>query len=686
MNVDDSDMDAVDRDHEPLDPSSAKSVLQKLVRDHIAQETVNQKVKECVRDLAMEHEGSPQTLSVEEIRSKIRSKGLVNDVLQSLGVGEDSALEASKKPHSMQKIKGKKGEKFLHLTFHGGSAFIEQQGYETSTLRIHVQFRNQRFTSEEYACVCDPGFQESFLLQLPSFTDTSDTSSNTLFNIKDRIHFVVIRQNADTQRCEVIASEFVDFRPTILRSILEGRTSIRSVKVHGIGMHNSLPTGIIHMKMELIPQMQLNFDAEEIAVMMTQEKDKRVLQERQFLVHAQKWWEEYTSIRPTHKKRLVKLFAEDESGSRKPIFTYLRRVKPSRAIETPLQAARFVSLFKYLHRVNDGLDSIGSGGRNHEQWFSTHAFLSSKQGDVEDHALLLAGIMLEFGLDLYLCLGTKRCTASEDADDDVPFDDKYLLRKKLNQLERGKEEMYMWVMVPDDDGHVWFWDPVSGKRYKHWHESDSRHVGEVPSHPFMTIDCVFNETMFAANCQPSHFISECSFDFNDSREWKPLGSDIVTSVRKRYASPPLLLNPSKIDPYELAETFEIELKALIKEHRHLLGMTCRFDRTLEQTLSPSLVAYETEQSHDVLLDNNEFCLAIKKSIPKGHSFKGFPFEMRSLSVQEALHICNKSFVGKEILEIHGDQVWHAVRCRVCVFPEDVVTVWVMLACRYLNTV
>ncbi len=51
-----------------------------------------------------------------------------------------------------------------------------------------------------------------------------------------------------------------------------------------------------------------------------------------------------------------------------------------------------------------------------ETWRSAHAILSRLQGDVEDHALLLCSLLLGWGLDAWVALGTIQ-TPSTDGEE-----------------------------------------------------------------------------------------------------------------------------------------------------------------------------------------------------------------------------------------------------------------------------
>jgi centrosomal protein CEP76 len=71
---------------------------------------------------------------------------------------------------------------------------------------------------------------------------------------------------------------------------------------------------------------------------------------QKFLEYSNEWWTEYKEIRASHKKRLVKIFAETddrESSVYKPVCTLVSPMLADRLIESPNHAARFVSLIPF---------------------------------------------------------------------------------------------------------------------------------------------------------------------------------------------------------------------------------------------------------------------------------------------------------------------------------------------------
>lgn len=92
-------------------------------------------------------------------------------------------------------------------------------------------------------------------------------------------------------------------------------------------------------------------------------------------------------------------------GGHRPVCSYVTPLSAGRLLDSPRHAARFVSLIPYTK-----VDAVGtgSGAGRMEVWNHFHTFLSLGRGDCEDHAILLCSLLLGFGLDAYVCVGTVR--------------------------------------------------------------------------------------------------------------------------------------------------------------------------------------------------------------------------------------------------------------------------------------
>ncbi|XP_032731697.1 centrosomal protein of 76 kDa isoform X4 [Lontra canadensis] len=281
-------------------------------------------------------------------------------------------------------------------------------------------------------------------------------------------------------------------------------------------------------------------------------------------------------------------------------------------------------------------------------------------GDCEDHANLLCSLLLGYGLEAFVCVGTK-----------------------------AKGVPHAWVMTCGTDGTITFWESLTGHRYIHKPANpDESPVAEQPKplYPYRTIGCVFNHQMFLGNCQPSDSVEICVFDLNDESKWKPMSEEAIKSVCAPGATtslppfPPLCA--STIDASGTSNEIEMQLRLLVSEHRKDLGLTTVWEDQLSYLLSPALASYEFERTTSISAGNEEFQDAIRRAVPDGHTFKGFPIHFVYRNARRAFATCLRSPFCEEIICCRGDQVRLAVRVRVFTYPESACAVWIMFACKY----
>ena len=136
-----------------------------------------------------------------------------------------------------------------------------------------------------------------------------------------------------------------------------------------------------------------------------------------------------------------------------------------------------------------------------------NSFIFPLVQDVEEHALLLCSLLLGFGLDAYVVIGTK-----------------------------SKGQAHMWVMTlgaePDERGGstVTFWESITGQRYIQPNFDPNTQAGKplpLPTHPYRTVGCVFNHAHFYANAQPSDAVSTCRFDLTNETHWKAMSTEAI---------------------------------------------------------------------------------------------------------------------------------------------------------------
>ncbi|KAK2191243.1 hypothetical protein NP493_55g07029 [Ridgeia piscesae] len=634
-------------------------------------------IRDVISETLNESNGKEESLTEDGVLRALKEKGIVDNLMQQLQLTSTNGLPLNGLPVKKATHFVDKDEKFassdaaaktnidptrryLYMQFLGGKAFLEHlqetdalPGQVTSTFTLHINFRGQRFKSRPVPCACEPDLHEAFLLELhkdASGDAARMADATTLLSLGDSVHLVLIKTEA-TGESVLVASHYLEWRSVLAAPHM--RCSM-AVELMGIGSENKVPVGVLDVKLELIPRLSVSLTEDVITEQVRVEKSRQAEHERLFLVYAKQWWKEFLQIRTTHKERLIKIFAQDENGTNRPVCSYVRPLRAGRMLDTPRQAARFVSLLAY-----EKVTTLGGGGRG-EQWTSMHAFLCRNKGDCEDHAVLLCCLLLGFGLDAFVCVGTK-----------------------------GRGATHSWVVTISSDLEVTFWESLTGHRYLHRaiNPNDPPAVPQPkPAYPYKTIGCVFNHQNFYANCQPTDAVELCDFDLVNDARWKAMSEDAVKSVCGHSVNvtwpchPPLC--PSSLDAGLVSNDLERELRALILQHRRDQGLTSAWDDHLSYLLTPALAAYETERVTGLTAGNEEFQQAIRRAVPEGHTFKGYPIQFVHRNARRAFAACLKSPIFEEIVNCRGDHVRLAVRVRVFMYPESACATWMMFACKY----
>jgi centrosomal protein CEP76 len=359
-----------------------------------------------------------------------------------------------------------------------------------------------------------------------SYTDT--------LAIAEPISLVVTRTNERGER-DLLGTHTLEWRSVLTEE--KGKCS-RTIELSGVGPEASISAGLLEMGMETFPKAS-PLQGVFLSAQKETERQQNAERERLFLVYSKQWWKEYLQIRTEHAHRMVKIFAQDEAGVSRCVCGFVRPLRAGRLLDGPRQAARFVSLVPF-ERCHSHVGARRGGGG--DVWSSLHTLLSVKKGDVEDHCLLLCSLLLGYGLEAYVSVG-----------------------------EKARGLAHCWVTTIGSEGAVTFWESLTGQRYRHTNFDPNLQAGApppVPSHPYRSIGCLFNHTSFLANAQPSDSVLTCIFDLGNRSLWKPMSSEALQSVswqQKSQLSCTLL--PPLVDPVLAANTMELELRALMTQHR-----------------------------------------------------------------------------------------------------------------------
>ena len=75
-----------------------------------------------------------------------------------------------------------------------------------------------------------------------------------------------------------------------------------------------------------------------------------------------------------------------------------------------------------------------------------------------------------------------------------------------------------------------------------------------------------------------------------------------------------------------------------------MGLSTIWDDELSYLLTPALAGYEMEHKTGLSAGNEEFQHAIRKNVPDGHTFKGFPIQFVHMNARRALGTCLRCFI------------------------------------------
>lgn len=123
------------------------------------------------------------------------------------------------------------------------------------------------------------------------------------------------------------------------------------------------------------------------------------------------------------------------------------------------------------------------GGLRNETWNSLHTFLCKGSGDSEEHSVMLAGLLLGFGLDAYVAIGS------------------------------SGEGPHAWVVTRSDD-RVMFWESLTGQRM----DSKDARVHRY----YRKVGCVFNHRAFYGNIQVDDIVAHTDWSLEDETMWKSM--------------------------------------------------------------------------------------------------------------------------------------------------------------------
>eukprot|EP00741_Cyanophora_paradoxa_P012378 tig00020610_g11960.t1 len=634
-------------------PAERVAQLRAAISDHLRQANVYSQIREFVSSF-VQQEGSGSTTADERLVQAMHEKGLVADILRSLG---GLALPPAPQPEleppapaaavslseTALETRVLPTRRYLHFKLLGGKAFVDAltvpaaERHEWSVV-VHAQFEGQRFRSRPAPLALEPGFTDAFLIELPQDPDSSrPTAPAALLECASPLQ-VAVTATAPDGHTRLVGTHALEWR----RVLKAGQWSVALELASGAPEGKGTAAGSLEARLELLPRPQPPdlLPAADIDARLQAERAREGEAERRFYAYARAWWKDYLQVRPQHTVRLCKIFAPSEDGAQRPVVSFVRPLRAGRLLDSPRHAARFVSLLPVARE-----EAVGGGPGRPDLWLTPHTFLCKGSGDVADHAVLLCSLLLGFNLDAYVAIGT---------DGAGP---------------------HAWVVTRGPGDRVTFWESTTGVRYAHGADA-------ALGRRYRTVGCLFNHRAFYANNQPSDEAAGCSFELEDPALWRPMDPAALAPLRR---VPGVALVASTVPAQATEEALEAALRSLVDAHRRSSSLGgAVWDEGLAYLLAPALSAYEHERLTGVALAPDDFQLSIKRAVPEGHTFKAFPIQFAHHSPQRAMAALLRARAAADILATRGDMVRFALRARVFTYPEGACAVWVMLAVQYLS--
>ena len=433
-------------------------------------------------------------------------------------------------------------------------------------------------------------------------------------------------------------------------------------------------------------------------------------------------WANLRRAFPFLERRAVKLIAEDECGQNRIVCDFVRPIKPPRTTclsHGPTFSARFVSLVPYRRIV--GL----SGGRV-QNWLPAQVTLLRLAGDTEDHAILLCSMLLGWGMNAFVALGTIVAAKNNSQQDEATAS------SSDAAVGQGQVVSHAWVVTIDSA--LTFWEPLSGQRFEIPFSSSAKPAAHHQVHPFVDLHMLFRHDSLLVNVQQhaqllrgggsphhhrDHTAASLSFDLSDKMCWMQLlpssslyamrlaaagpgaavrkftghpAADMILSAGSRSTTASSSSSSSSSvddDAAAVEQRVEDAVRHMIASMRADRGLATQFDDQLSIILQPALAAYEMERTLGMgsamaeasLLLHRDFQNSIRFYVGgKGESFKAFPTCFSHVDVDAIKTAMSSATAAREIYGVPAASF--AVRAKLFPFPAGIVALWLMIGVRH----
>lgn len=298
--------------------------------------------------------------------------------------------------------------------------------------------------------------------------EANQTTFDYLLKLKSPISIAILEEDESTGSRTLLGEKQIEWRFVLVH---------RSLSMNHEFAHANLakgPLGILKINYQLVTKggHKVKISEEVLDGQLEAESKMVAMKAKAFFDFSQLWYSEYKQLKAEFAKRAVKIYVEHntavafdsgqfESAPLKPIFTYLQRLR-LRGIDSPEHAARFVSLMPFT-KSEQATKPLAT-------WRHLHSFVAEGRGSVQDHAALLCSLLLGFGLDAFVCVGS--CSDGAHC---------WVMTRSIEALPSGQKMS------------VYFWESLTGAKYT---QNDPK-----VNYLYRRLGSVFNDRQFYANMQ-----------------------------------------------------------------------------------------------------------------------------------------------------------------------------------------
>ncbi|KAG7234978.1 hypothetical protein INR49_003475, partial [Caranx melampygus] len=422
-------------------PPEKASELKQIIHNHLVKMDIHGKIREVLAETVKGDQGpAHRSLSEADFLRALQSRGIVDDVMKDLHFAQEAAAGAETGPHlkpathfvdkdlihlkksNIDPSRRCRTSKCLEVrpswsTCRSRSLYLGRcarlsRSTCTSATRDFAQSRCPAPVNPAGGGLPlrDPQRWNRYLVSVREGSKMVDAT--TMLSLCDPVHLVLIKTDTSSETT-LVSSYFLDWR-TVLSSP-SGKTCF-AVELMGV---ETLSSDIISTQCDDVT----------VCACMQQSLERQRTQRKR----GSSWFMPNSgggnSSRSGHRdqSKMVKIFAQDENGISRPVCSYVRVLRAGRLLESPRQAARFVSLLAH-EKARWWEEGEGSRSSGRDGVF----LLSGDCGTTPP----CCGLLLGFGLDAYVCGAPKH-----------------------------RECPHTWVLTRGTTAAHTFWESVTAQRY-----------------------------------------------------------------------------------------------------------------------------------------------------------------------------------------------------------------------------